>query len=314
MMKNLTKEVPVFLTDGGLETTLIFQENLELPEFAAFPLLRDQKGISLIREYYRKYLRIAADFGTGFILETPTWRANSDWGNRLGYNETELAEMNHLAVSEMNSLRSEFASSLPEIRVSGCLGPRGDGYKQTSVMSEREAQDYHSTQIRQLAEEGVDCLTAMTLNYTEEAIGIGKAAKSAGIRSVISFTVETDGSLVTGESLKEAIKKTDAKTDGAVDYYMINCAHPTHFEHIFEDQGAWVERIGGIRSNASRLSHQELDECDSLDSGDPVDLADRTRRLGVFLPKLFVFGGCCGTDERHIRALGNALSCSVAKV
>jgi homocysteine S-methyltransferase len=310
-MMNLTsndmKPTTTFLTDGGLETTLIFHEGQDLPEFASFPLLREHNGRELLRRYYRRYLDIASECGSGFVLETPTWRANGDWGKRIGYDEAALRTVNRLAVDEMEQLRAEYGGRVPQIVLSGCLGPRGDGYRPSAVMTEREAETYHAAQIRTFAERGVDLVTAMTLNYTEEAIGVVWAARKAGLRAVISFTVETDAHLATGESLREAIERTDAKTDSGADYFMINCAHPTHFECAFEKRGAWIERIGGIRCNASRLSHADLDQCETLDDGDPVDLADRTRRLGAVLPALRVYGGCCGTDHRHLRAMGKAL-------
>jgi homocysteine S-methyltransferase len=307
-MNTETDNLANFLTDGGLETTLIFHEEQHLPEFAAFHLLRRQAGRELLRGYYRKYLEIAADCRAGFVLESPTWRANGDWGKKLGYGADQLREVNRLAVSEMAALRREFGARVPEIVVSGCIGPRGDGYAPASVMSEAEAEAYHATQVRIFADCGVDLVTAMTLNYTAEAIGIVRAARRAGVRPVIAFTVETDARLATGESLREAIERTDARTDGGAAYFMINCAHPTHFERAFEDGSDWVERIGGIRCNASRLSHQELDGSETLDEGDPVDLADRTRRLKAALPALRVFGGCCGTDYRHVQAMAKALA------
>ena len=296
-----------FLTDGGLETTLIFHDGIDLPEFAAFPLLQDARGRTKLRDYLRTYLDIASEFEMGFVLESPTWRANSDWGEKLGYDREGLRAANRLAIADLAELRREYADRIPHMLISGCLGPRGDGYSPTSTMDSRQAEAYHADQVATFADAGADFVSAFTINYVEEAIGVARAARSAGIPSVISFTVETDGCLPTGEPLREAIEKTDAATDGAVSYFMINCAHPTHFEETFQDGGDWTRRIRGVRANASRLSHEELDESETLDDGDPADLADRLRRMQGLLPDLAVFGGCCGTDDRHIRAIGRAL-------
>ena len=295
-----------FLTDGGLETTVIFHHGIELPEFAAFHLMREESGRSLLRDYYSQYLEIAAELGTGFILESPTWRANPQWGEKIGYSGSALRAANLESVAELEALRAEFASRVPELLISGCVGPRGDGYSPANQMSAREAESYHSTQIEILADAGVDFISAMTINYVEEAIGIVRAARAAGTAPVISFTVETDGRLPTGEALGDAIARTDAESAGGAAYFMINCAHPTHFDGTLQPGTDWSQRIRGIRANASRLSHEELDESETLDDGDPADLADRLRRLKATLPELAVFGGCCGTDHRHIRAIGDA--------
>src|SRR5436189_1651192 len=139
-------------------------------------------------------------------------------------------------------------------------------------------------------------VTVLTINYTEEAVGVARAAEAHGLPSVISFTVETDGRLPTGQPLAEAIDQVDSATGGAPAYFMVNCAHPTHFEAELAG-GAWRERIRGIRANASKLSHAELDEADGLDAGDPAELADDHARLNALLPNLNVLGGCCGTDH-----------------
>jgi len=118
--------------------------------------------------------------------------------------------------------------------------------------------------------------------------------------------VETDGRLPDGTRLGAAIEATDEATGGYPAYYMVNCAHPTHLVPGLEPGAAWADRIQGLRANASMLSHAELDESETLDDGDPLDLAERYVGLREALPRLTVLGGCCGTDHRHVEAIGRA--------
>ncbi|MEM7143802.1 MAG: homocysteine S-methyltransferase family protein [Verrucomicrobiota bacterium] len=306
MSEIITTSSRPFLTDGGLETTLIFHHDIDLPEFAAFHLLRDDPGRTTLRDYFHTYLEIAAELDTGFILESPTWRANPDWAQKIGYENDELIDANKKSIDDLKSIRDTFADRVHTIPISGCIGPRGDGYSPSTQMSPDESASYHEHQVRTFTDAGVDLISAMTLNYVEEAIGIANAAQAAGVSSVISYTVETDGRLPTGETLGDAIRRTDAETNNAASYFMINCAHPTHFEDAFEGDEDWTHRIRGIRANASALSHEELDNSETLDDGDPEDLAQRICELQKLLPNLNVYGGCCGTDHRHIRAIGEA--------
>ncbi|MEN8374783.1 MAG: homocysteine S-methyltransferase family protein [Gemmatimonadota bacterium] len=293
----------LFLTDGGIETTLIFHEGLELPDFATFPLLGTAEGRDALRKYFRAYGDIARRFGVGVVLESATWRANPDWAARLGYDAAALAEANRGAIGLLEEIRDEYESEETPVVISGCVGPRGDGYSPGSTMSEEEAHAYHREQIDTFADTAADLVTALTMNYVEEAIGVVRAAREAVMPVVIAFTVETDGRLPTGQSLKGAIEQVDSETSGYASYFMINCAHPSHFEHVVAEGGAWVGRLGGLRANASRLSHAELDEAEELDSGDPVELGENYARLKGLLPALTVMGGCCGTDHRHVGSI-----------
>jgi S-methylmethionine-dependent homocysteine/selenocysteine methylase len=295
----------VFLTDGGIETTLIFQRGLELPEFAAFDLLKDAEGTEALRDYYRPYLELARDRGVGFVLESPTWRASPGWAARIGYSDSELDAVNRRAIELMEELRDEYGSGAPRV-ISGCVGPEGDGYNPETMLTAEAAQAYHGAQIGTFAETSADMVTAITMTYAEEAIGVARAAREAGLPAGISFTVETDGRLPSGQTLGEAIAQVDSETDGAPVYFMINCAHPTHFESAVESGGSWRERIRGVRANASTKSHAELDEATELDEGDPGDLGARHADLRDGLPRLNVLGGCCGTDHRHVAEICNA--------
>lgn len=295
----------LFLTDGGLETTLIFLEGFELPHFAAFDLLKDQEGYNAVKNYYARYLKIAKKYKTNFILESPTWRANPDWIKKIGYSRNKLSELNEKAVALLTDLKKEFENDVDSILISGCIGPRGDGYTPNNRMTIEEARQYHSDQIEVLSQTPVDFISGLTMNYVEEAIGIVKAAESFGIPTIISFTVETDGKLPTGMSLKDAIEKVDESTTVPPLYFMINCAHPTHFLNELKEneKEKWIKRIKGIRANASCKSHVELDEATALDRGNPKELGERYKELKDLFPHLNVFGGCCGTDEEHIEQI-----------
>ena len=308
-MTSETRSLPqlqgsVFLTDGGMETTFVFLDGIELPEFAAFDLLKDEAGRRAIENYYRSYLDLARKHGVGFVMESVTWRANPDWGRVLGYDAAELDAVNRESIELMCNVAAEYAD-LPHVVFSGCIGPRDDGYSPASIMTVEEARAYHGAQVTAFKSCGADMVTAMTITNVPEAAGIVLAANDAGIPAVISFTVETDGALPTGESLKDAIAAVDETTGGGPAYYMINCAHPTHFEPALED-AQWMRRVQGIRANASRCSHAELDEAEELDAGNPVELAAQYRELLNAHPQICVIGGCCGTDLRHITAIAAA--------
>ncbi len=294
------------VTDGGMETVLVFHRGLDLPSFASFPLLTSDGGRSELRAYFEPYAVLARDRHVGLVLDTPTWRANADWGKELGYEADDLAEVNRKGAALLEQLRADFEAEGTPIVISGCLGPRSDAYRPTELMQPEEAERYHLPQIATLSETAADVVTALTLAYPEEAIGIVRAARQAEMPVVISFTVETDGQLPSGTPLGEAIERVDAETDGAAAYFMINCAHPTHFADAIEDSGGWLDRLGGVRANASRKSHAELDAAEVLDDGDPAELADEYLAFRSRLPAVNVVGGCCGTDHRHIAAIADA--------
>src|SRR5262245_53357219 len=297
----------LFLTDGGIETTLIFHDGLALPYFAAFDLLKSPEGTAALYAYYERYAAMASACGLGFVLESPTWRASSDWGDKLGYSAAALAAANGKAIALMRRLRDAFAGERNPMVISGCVGPRGDGYDPGSVMGADEASDYHRAQVAAFAHAGVDMVTAITMTNSNEAVGIARAAEAAGLPVAVSFTVETDGRLPTGQGLAEAIEVVDQATGGAPCYYMINCAHPTHFDGALGHDRASLQRIGGLRANASRLSHAELNEAPDLDAGDPSEFGEQYRALLARHPHINVLGGCCGTDHRHLAAICSAL-------
>ena len=289
------------ITDGGLETTLIFQNGIDLPAFAAFPLLDRADGRAALRRYFAPYFALARQHGARFQLDTPTWRANRDWGERLGYQPAALDEVNRNAVAFARDLTADHSDL--GVRVNGVVGPRGDGYAVEQRMRADEAQAYHADQVGSFAAAEADVVSAITMTYPDEAVGIVRAATDAGMPVIISFTVETDGRLPDRTALAEAIEAVDEATNGAAETFMVNCAHPTHFESVLAGGGSWRDRIRGVRANASPMSHAELDDAKELDAGDPTDLAERYLQLRDHLPELTILGGCCGTDARHIAAI-----------
>lgn len=294
-----------FLSDGGMETTLIFHEGLDLPHFASFTLVATPEGRQKLKDYYVRYLTIARRGGTGFILDTPTWRANPDWGTLLGYGPEALRAVNESSIELLLDLRKEFETAETPCVISGAIGPRRDGYK-AGNMDANEAEAYHAAQIESFARTEADMVAAYTLTNFHEAIGVARAAKAHAMPCMISFTVETDGKLVTGMALGEAIDRVDDATDGAPAYYMINCAHPTHFMQALKKGERWLDRVYGVKANASAKSHAELDESETLDAGDPDDLGRRYSGLRASFPTMRILGGCCGTDHRHIAAICEA--------
>ena len=297
-----------FLTDGGIETTLIFLEGQDLPYFAAFHLLSSPGGEDALQKYFRTYAQLAQKHHCGLLLETATWRASADWGDKLGYSREALAQATRKSVRLLEEIRKEFETPATPIVISGCVGPRGDGYVPGEKMSEKQAEDYHAVQIGTFASTAADLATAITMNYTEEAIGLARAARNAALPVVISFTLETDGKLPTGQPLGEAIEQVDDATSAYPAYYMINCAHPSHFSSALSQDEPWKRRIRGLRANASTMSHAELNDAPSLDIGNPVALAqDYAGLKRQSLKFLNVFGGCCGTDHRHVEQI--ALAC-----
>lgn len=294
----------ICITDGGMETDFIFNKNIDLPEFASYDLLRTQEGYEALSAYYESYAKLAQQFNVGLILETPTWRANPDWGKKIGDSLDTIHHFNLKAVKQIEQIRKQYETENSPIIISGCIGPRGDGYRANALMTVSEAQQYHSTQIESFSQSNVDLVSALTLNYIDEAIGVTQAAKAFNLPVCISFTVETDGKLPTGESLAEAIKVVDAATNNGPAYYMLNCAHPTHFFDILNDEQC-ASRLRAIRANASSCSHAELDEAEELDHGNPHELGQQFFEIRDRFPHINILGGCCGTDYRHIEQIAH---------
>jgi len=289
----------IYLSDGGLQTDLIYHHGFQIPSFAAHTLLADDRGREAVRHYFEGFLTLARTTGSGFLLDTQTWKAHACWAGELGHSEADLRRINGEAAAFANRLRDAFSGNDGPIVLSGTLGPRGDAYARDTAISAAEAEDYHAPQIGWLVDSGVDMITAYTLSRPEEAVGIVRAARNTGVPVAISFTTETDATLAGGLPLKDGIAQVDDETDGGAEYFLVNCAHPDHFFTAL-DGADWSRRILGVRCNASNKSHAQLDASDSLDDGDPEALAEQYESLSQRMPWLKIFAGCCGTDLRHV--------------
>ena len=294
----------VFVTDAGLETWLIFDRGLDLPVFASYPLLADEQGRSTLVEYYGEFVDIARRHGVGVVLETPTWRASRDWGAQLGHDDDALDAFNRDSVSLLEEVRD--GARDVTVVISGQVGPRGDGYRADVRMTPDEAEAYHLVQLRTFADTAADLVSLFTVTYAEEAVGFARAGRRVDMPVVISFTVETDGRLPSGQPLGDAVRAVEDATDGSAVFYGVNCAHPEHFAGVIDAGSPWSKRLGLIRSNASRQSHAELDAATTLDDGDPDELGAATADLLRDHPQIRVIGGCCGTDHRHVEAIATA--------
>ena len=296
----------IFLADAGVETDLIFNHGIEIREFAAHTLLPIPQGRAALSRYFEGFLSLANQQNTGFILDTVTWKAHRHWADKLGATDDELKAANEECVQFIAELRARFSGNAKPIVLNAVIGPRGDAYKPEAVISMDTAEQYFAQQLGWLAATEVDMVSALTFNQAGEAAGLAKAARKAGLPAVISFTVETNGALPNGQSLADAIAEVDGATGQYPAYYMVNCAHPDHFGETLLD-APLARRIRGIRANASRRSHAELDAAPELDAGNPHELAQQYRALANRMPWLNVFGGCCGSDLRHVTEIARAI-------
>lgn len=275
-----------YLADSGLEAMLSAKDAPNHPAWATFILIDEATGPDRLRAHYREQANVAAAHGLGFIFEAPTWRANSDWGNAVGYCEAELDRINRMAVALCREVQREYPH-IPTL-VAGQVGPRNAGFDPHELMNADEAAIYHRPQIRAFEESGADLVTALGINDVDEAVGIAVAARCLRIACVISFTASPDGRLPSGQTLVAAVHEVDERTAGAVAYYMVNCAHPIQF--VAGLDAPFADRITGIRAAAAG-SAASLEAMEMLDCGDPITLAADYCALSTMLPGLRVYGG-----------------------
>ena len=288
-----------FMVYAGTGTDLIFNRGIDLPGFASFPLLEDPETRAVLAGQMQSLMDLSGDMNLGCILDAPTWMANLDRAAHLDYSAERLVEVNRDGVALMEEVRQ--ASGRDNVLVSACIGPRFDPYADIPPMSPEHARTYHDAQMRALKDTSVDLVTAYTFNRVNEAVGCVQAAQDHDLPIIMSFVVETDGCLADGTSLDDAMSEVDRQTDQGPVFYMVNCAHPNHFSGVLHGQG----RLKGVVVNASKCSHAELDEADELDEGDAEELGADVAEIVRRNPDITIFGGCCGTDMRHLRSMAN---------
>lgn len=286
-------------TQGGMETWLQYVDGFELEHFCFFDLLNNPDAVSALTDYHHRIMEAVLPHGFGVLLEGLHYRASRDWGELLGYSREGLAEINTRGIEFYKNLAREYETADNPMPIGGVIGPRGDAYDTGRTPEVSDSEDYHSEQIQTLKEAGADMITAATFSFEKEAIGVAKAAKALNIPLVISFTTSDDGNLLSGGTIGEAIRAVDNATDSSPVYYMINCSHPTEFEPILSDEN-WISRISGFMPNAAASEKLSLCSLGHLEDGDPEELGHQMAALAKRYPHMTVWGGCCGTDSRHL--------------
>lgn len=292
----------LYLTEGGIETELMYRWGFDLPQFAMYPLLDNPAAMDTMRGMYRRLLDVAARHGMGALMGGLDYRASPDWAALLGYSAAGLEEANLRSIDFLRGVAAEYAGQVDDILVQGFVGPRGDAYALNRTITEAEAEDYHAVQLATLAKAGVDLAWGFTLNNVAEATGIVRAASRLGVPVAISLTLDADGRLKSGPSLRDAIAAIDAATDGSAAFFSINCSHPDEFAPALEP-GDWIARVRGLRPNASRMDKGALCQIGYLEEGDPVELGQQAGALARRYPHMDIWGGCCGCIETHLEEI-----------
>jgi len=291
-----------YLTEGGTETELMYKHGFELPHFAMFPLLDNPKAVSKMREMFRSYLDVAAEHDFCALMGGLDYRASPDWGDLLGYSPASLSDANLQSIEFLRELANEYSSQVPEILIQGLIGPRGDAYERNETISENEAEDYHSVQLETLKKANVDSALAITFNNIPESVGVARAAAKIGVPLAISLTLDSNSKLHSGPSLADAITAIDEQTNQAPEYFLINCSHPLEFEPAIEP-GDWIQRVRGVRPNASKMDKMALCQIGYLEDGDPEELGRLCGDLARQYPHMDIWGGCCGTWDNHLNEI-----------
>ena len=292
-----------YLTEGGQETEIMYRHGHDLPEFAMYPLLDNPAAMADLKAMYARVLDVAAEYGCVAMISGLDYRASPDWGEKLGYSRSALAEAIERCIAFLREVARPYEGQLDQILIGGMLGPRGDAYALNRTITADEAEDYHSFQIEVLKRANVDFVSAVTFNTVAEAVGVARAGAWFGVPLNIAFTLDSNHRLQSGPSLKQAIEAVDVEAgDQRPDYYGINCSHPLEFEPALEP-GDWLARLRSLRPNASAKDKMDLCQIGHLEEGDPVDLGQRMGSLARRFPHIDIFGGCCGTWDRHLEQI-----------
>jgi len=290
----------IYLTEGGQETEVMYRHGFELPEFAMFPLLDNPAAFDVMRAMYQSYLDVAARHDCVALIGGLDYRASPDWGRKIGLTDQQLADYQQRSIDFLRDVAAPYAGQLPGVMFVGCIGPRGDAYSLNKTITAEEAEEYHSFQLEGLKAAGVDLAKAMTFNNVPEAVGVARAAARIGLPLEVSFTLDSNHRLKSGPSLKSAIENVDfIAGEDRPDFYGINCSHPFEFSPALEP-GTWIRRIRSLRPNAAMMDKQSLCTLGHLEEGDPVALGAQMGMLARSYPHVDMWGGCCGTWDKHL--------------
>lgn len=289
-----------YLAEGGQETEIMYRHGHELPEFAMYPLLDKPAAMADLKTMYERVLATAAEHGFTALISGLDYRGSPDWGGKLGYSNAALTDALEQSIAFLRDVARPYQEQGNEVLIGGVIGPRGDAYSLNRTITAEESEDYHAFQLEVLKRAKVDIVTAMTFNNVPEAVGVARAASRVGLPLTIAFTLDSNHRLKSGPSLRQAIESVDAETgEDRPDFYGINCSHPLEFEPALEP-GDWIKRVRSLRPNASAMDKIALCKIGHLEDGDPVDLGRRMGALSRRYPHIDVWGGCCGTWDRHL--------------
>lgn len=279
----------------------------DLPCFAMYPLLDRPEALADLWQMYSRYLEVAATAGCSVLIGGLDYRASPDWAGKLGYSGgSALRQVQQRCIGFLRDVSAPFRHRIPAILISGIVGPRGDAYSLNATITAASAEAYHLDQLSNLADLGVDCVTAMTFNSVAEAIGVSRAASRVNLPLGVCFTLDSSTSrLQSGVSLREAIETTDRECgEDRPDFYGINCSHPLEFMPALEP-GSWLQRIRMLRPNASAMDKISLCRIGHLEEGDPQELGRLMGELARLHPHIDIWGGCCGTWDRHLEQIAS---------
>lgn len=297
-----------WFTEGGTETELMYRHGLGFDHFAAFTLLEDDSATEVVKDMYRRLLEAIAQAGGCALIGGLDYRASPDWAGLLGYAPAGLVDMQRRNIDMLRQVCAPFEDRIPEIRIAGVIGPRGDAYALNETITAEAAEDYHFAQLDLYARDGVDLAWAATINNIPEAVGLSRAAARAGIPVNICFTLTSDHRLRAGPTLAEAVLATDADCgpEARPDSYGVNCSHPLEFEPALEP-GPWQARLRCFRPNAAAMDKIALCKLNHLEEGDPEELGRQMGALARRFTQADIWGGCCGSWDKHIARIAPAV-------
>ena len=307
------EQFPIILGEGAVIERLRRNTDFKLdPHVVNSAFIYDKEKRSALEIIYRQYLDIGFLYGLPLILSTPTWRASQERILAAGYKRKDVNGDNFRL---LDALRNSYGAYAQKVVICGLLSCRGDAYNPDEALDTADALEFHSWQAMKLAEAGVDFLLAATLPAFSEAAGIASALALTGKPYMVSFVVRPGGTLLDGTPLKDTIAAIDAEVTPKPLAYLVNCTHASIFGsaylHEVNSSSVVRERIVGLLANTAALNPEELDNSEGLVEEEPETFGRTVAGLHQELG-MKILGGCCGTDDRHIRHLAMRLaSCAI---